>query len=177
MPSSRPHRSDPPPIVALREACERLVYASLRLTRLEANEEGLSIPQVFILQALSSVGPIPITQLVLWSGNSPATIGGILDVMEQDGLARRAHGVEDRRQVLASLTPKGRRLAAKLVRKRDARWAALRSALLVRDAAASARALQRVAAGFNAWRRATDHPRRHGAGAGGRSRTRRRGSR
>ncbi|MGI0150763.1 MAG: hypothetical protein ACREC5_02365 [Thermoplasmata archaeon] len=46
---------------SLRSACESAVYASLRLTRLEASEEHLSIPQVFILQALSQAGPIPIT--------------------------------------------------------------------------------------------------------------------
>jgi DNA-binding MarR family transcriptional regulator len=144
----------PTPVArALRDACESMVYATLRLTRMEASEEGLSIPQVFIMLALAKVGPVPISQLVIWSGNSPATIGGILDVLEGAGRVRREHGVEDRRHVIASLTPKGRRLAQRLESKRAGRWAALERRFQSEDAAATTAVLEAIASEFNAWKK------------------------
>jgi DNA-binding MarR family transcriptional regulator len=141
------------PVHALRDACEQLVYASLRVTRFEANEEGLSIPQSFLLLNLAKLGPVPIRQLVVSSGNSPATVGGILDGLEAVGAVRREHGVEDRRHVLVSLTPEGQRIAARLEARRAERWAPLELKVREEDAAAATRILMAVSAEFSAWKK------------------------
>src|SRR5580700_5211476 len=52
--NSRPRPFLPPaegaaPGHALRDACEELVSASLRMARFDANGEGISIPQSFVL--------------------------------------------------------------------------------------------------------------------------------
>jgi DNA-binding MarR family transcriptional regulator len=141
------------PTEGLREACEQLVHSSLRTTRSEANFEGLSIPQSFLLLNLARLGRIPIGQLVVSSGNSPATVGGILDGLESMGAVRREHGVEDRRQVLVSLTPEGERVAARLEARRAIPWVPLDATLRPDDAATAARVLGMITTEFTAWKR------------------------
>jgi DNA-binding MarR family transcriptional regulator len=152
------------PLSEFRESYEMAVSAALHLTRIEASAEGLSIPQVFIVQALSRVGPVPISQFVQWWGNSPSTIGGILDVMESTGIARRHHGSQDRRQVLVSLTLKGRRLAGRLEAKRAARWSEVEGGLSADAMVVSARTLRKVTEGFGIWLRSADRASRKSSG-------------
>src|SRR5580658_1542767 len=126
---------------ALRDACEELVSASLRMARFDANGEGISIPQSFVLLTLEKLGSVPIRDLIAWSGNSPATVGGILDGLESMGAVQREHGVEDRRHVLVSLTAEGHRRAARLEARRAERWETLREKLGEADASVVARVL------------------------------------
>jgi DNA-binding MarR family transcriptional regulator len=155
------------PARALREACEQLVYATLRVTRFEANEEGLSIPQSFLLLNLARLGPVPIRQLVVSSGNSPATVGGILDGLEAVGAVRREHGVEDRRHVVVSLTPEGARIVGRLEARRAERWAPLEEKLCPDDAATAARVIATLAAEFAATKRESRSVAREGRPRGG----------
>lgn len=134
---------------SLRAATEEVFYATLRLTRSEALEFGFSVPQVFILQALQRIGSVPISSFVRWSGNTAATVGGVLDSLERKGIVRRAHGAADRRQVLVSLTPKGVRACAKLEGTRIARWRRLGSRFRRNDAAIAGRVLHEIARGFD----------------------------
>jgi DNA-binding MarR family transcriptional regulator len=152
------------PLAEFRESYEMAVATALHLTRIEASDEGLSIPQVFILQALSRLGPVPIAQFVRWWGNSPSTIGGILDVMEASGIARRSHGTQDRRQVFVSLTLKGRRLARRLEAKRAARWSEFGGDLSADEMAVSSRTLRKITEGFGVGLRSADRARQRSSG-------------
>jgi DNA-binding MarR family transcriptional regulator len=156
--NSRPRPFLPPaegaaPGHALRDACEELVSASLRMARFDANGEGISIPQSFVLLTLEKLGSVPIRDLIAWSGNSPATVGGILDGLESMGAVQREHGVEDRRHVLVSLTAEGHRRAARLEARRAERWATLREKLGEADAAVVARVLEAVSTEFSGRKR------------------------
>jgi DNA-binding MarR family transcriptional regulator len=140
----------------LREACERMVVASLRLARIEANELGLSVPQVFLLQTLAETDTVPIAQLVARSGNAPATIGGILEGLATAGLVRRERGIDDRRQVWVSLTPEGREMVARLEARRARVWRPIEEKIRRRDAAVAAQALGEVAGEFSGVKRSGD---------------------
>lgn len=113
-------------IERLRAAADEFFYATLRRTRSETVWTGLSVPQLFILQALTRLGSVPISQFVEWSGNSPATIGGILDGLESKGIVRRRHDTRDRRQVLVEITAKGSTFARDLDERRRNCWDRLR---------------------------------------------------
>jgi DNA-binding MarR family transcriptional regulator len=137
---------------SLREACEQVVFASVRMARIEANENGLSLPQAFLVRALARSGTVPITKLVKWSGNSRATVGGILDGLAEAGVVRREHGIEDRRQVLVSLTPEGKALAERLEARSVERWAPLEDRMGNDDAARTAEVLQEIATELYGWK-------------------------
>jgi len=137
---------------SLREACEQVVFASVRTARIEANEHGLSLPQAFLVRALARSGTVPITQLVKWSGNSRATVGGILDGLADVGVVRREHGIEDRRQVLVSLTPEGQALAARLEARNAERWAPLEDRMRNHDATRTAEVLEEIATELYGWK-------------------------
>lgn len=113
-------------IERLRAAADEFFYATLRRTRSETGWTGLSVPQLFILQALTRLGSVPIFQFVEWSGNSPATIGGVLDGLERKGIVRRRHDTRDRRQVLVEITAQGTTLARNLEERRRECWERLR---------------------------------------------------
>jgi len=137
---------------SLREACDEVVFATVRYARIEANEHGVSLPQALLIRALARSGTVPITKLVEWSGNSRATVGGILDGLADAGLVRREHGVEDRRQVLVSLTEEGTALAERLEARSAERWAPLEDRIRQRDAARTAEVLGEIATELYGWK-------------------------
>jgi DNA-binding MarR family transcriptional regulator len=128
----------------LRVASERLVFTLLRVAREEAAGEGLSLPQLFILQALVRSGKIPVTQLASWTGASPSAISGLLDGLVEAKLLLREHGVEDRRQVLVSLSAEGRRRIERINVDRTDRWSPLDTRIRGTDARVAARVLQEI---------------------------------
>jgi MarR family 2-MHQ and catechol resistance regulon transcriptional repressor len=69
---------------------------------------GLTVPQFGILEALYHLGPLPlgaIAERLLVTG---ANVTFVMDKLEAQGLAQRDRHAEDRRVVLARLTPEGR---------------------------------------------------------------------
>jgi MarR family transcriptional regulator, organic hydroperoxide resistance regulator len=149
-----------PPWVGLRDAAEAVFYSTLRLTRLEAIQAGFSVPQIFILQALHRIGSVPISHFVVWSGNTPATIGGVLDSLERMGIVRRERSQVDRRQVLVHLTRDGKEACEKLERARNDRWALLPRKISPRDARIAKRVLEHISGTFDARERTTVDPSR-----------------
>jgi DNA-binding MarR family transcriptional regulator len=122
--SSGPHRgaAAPAPEGRLSEAISRLMRTWLRLTREDARSIGLSLPQMFLLAALSQVGTMPATGWSEMVGGSPSAATALLDGLESEGFLRRVHDTTDRRKVLVSLTPKGRRVTEALRESRRASW-------------------------------------------------------
>jgi DNA-binding MarR family transcriptional regulator len=137
--------ADPTPDPSeLRLASEQLVFSLLRLAREEAADQGLSLPQLFILQALARSGRIPVTQLAAWTGGSPSAISGLLDGLVESKLLLREHGVEDRRQVLVTLSAEGRRTIERVNSGRADRWAPIDARIRESDAKVAARVLRDI---------------------------------
>jgi MarR family transcriptional regulator, organic hydroperoxide resistance regulator len=82
----------------------------------------LSLPQLMLIRTLSEVGEIPVTRWADMIGASPSATTGLLDGLEAAGYVRRTHASDDRRQVLISLLPKGRRLAEGLLKTHQRLW-------------------------------------------------------
>jgi DNA-binding MarR family transcriptional regulator len=68
----------------------------------------------FCLLALSKTGEVPASRLAQEVGVRGATMTGLIDTLAAEGLVRRRPSPEDRRVSLLALTPKGKRLFAKL---------------------------------------------------------------
>lgn len=142
-------RSPPDAAVAsLREACARLVYTSIRTARSDAGQEGISMPQLFLLGALARSGPTPVTRLTAWTGARAPTLSGALDALVEAGWVARTHGTADRRQVIVTLSPRGRRVAARLESRSAARWKRLAPRLASPDARVAVQVLRQVVEGL-----------------------------
>ncbi|GAA4322779.1 MarR family winged helix-turn-helix transcriptional regulator [Pigmentiphaga soli] len=72
----------------------------------------ITAPQLVCLLAVIEKGPLTATAISREISVSPSTVVGILDRLEEKGLARRERSRDDRRTVLVSATEAGRELAA-----------------------------------------------------------------
>ena len=79
--------------------------------------EGLSATEGHLLSYLRSYAPCPVGELVRVFGIKGATLTGVLDRLEAQGLLERRAHPEDRRSVLLQLSPAGRRKANALNRR------------------------------------------------------------
>lgn len=73
----------------------------------------VTTPQLVTLHCIVRRGPITPSEISRHIHLSKSTIVGILDRLEEKGLAARTRGVRDRRQVFVESTPKGRELVAR----------------------------------------------------------------
>jgi MarR family transcriptional regulator, organic hydroperoxide resistance regulator len=75
----------------------------------KAEIEGLTLPQYHLLEALRDEDELSVGALAEAAGVAPPTATRMLDCLARDGHVERRHSEEDRRAVLVSLTPSGRR--------------------------------------------------------------------
>jgi len=75
-------------------------------------EYGLTVPQLNVLWAVGAPGRVPIGQVAEKISLSGATVTNIVDRLEEHGLIVRERSQGDKRQVLLSLTGKGREVLA-----------------------------------------------------------------
>ncbi|MEW9532354.1 MarR family winged helix-turn-helix transcriptional regulator [Microbispora sp. NPDC049125] len=68
-----------------------------------------------VLIALAEAGPLPQHQLGELLGIDRTTMVGLVDRLEEEGMAGRRRGVDDRRRYLIELTEKGRARARELL--------------------------------------------------------------
>jgi DNA-binding MarR family transcriptional regulator len=124
MPSSTSSSKIRPPSAEerLAETVSGLVRTWMRWGREEGRTLGLSFPQLTLLHKLQMVDSLPITRWAEMIGCSPSAITGLIDGLEAEGYLRREHGEADRRQVLISLTPKGREVSERLQASFRERW-------------------------------------------------------
>jgi DNA-binding MarR family transcriptional regulator len=78
-----------------------------------SQEHGVTIAGGTVLLLLASGEATP-RQVARRMWVNPATITGIVDTLERDGLVERHRDAADRRQVRLSLTPRGRSLAVEV---------------------------------------------------------------
>ena len=75
-------------------------------------EYGLTVPQLNVLWAVGASHRVPIGQVADRISLSGATVTSIVDRLEEHDLVRRERSTDDKRQVLVSLTDKGRDVLA-----------------------------------------------------------------
>ncbi|HXW66805.1 MAG TPA: MarR family transcriptional regulator [Thermoplasmata archaeon] len=134
----------PNPADRLARTVGRLVRNRIKHGREEARALGLTLPQLFVLVGLREFEPMPVSRWTDAIGVSPSATTGLLDGLEEAGYLARVHGRTDRRQVLISLTPAGRRLGARVERGARARWRAFCRGVSEQDLGAAADTLERI---------------------------------
>jgi DNA-binding MarR family transcriptional regulator len=78
--------------------------------------EGVGTREGHLLSYLRSYEPVSIGDVLRVFGDRPSTATSLLDRLFDQGLIRRAPGTADRRQVILTLTRKGRAMADRLRR-------------------------------------------------------------
>jgi DNA-binding MarR family transcriptional regulator len=135
-----------PAVAEVLDAFGELTAAQRRLRGRDAHAPGgLSFAQLRVLTVLDEEDGVPAGRLAERAGVTPATVTGMLDILEEQGVVTRVRSKDDRRVVLARLTEDGRRL-------RDRRRAEVRrvfedalATLDPADLAAAPRVLRRLA--------------------------------
>jgi DNA-binding MarR family transcriptional regulator len=124
----------------------RLTRSWMRLSREGARGLGLSLPQLLLLGGLYEIGEIPERRWVQMIGVSPSATSGLLDGLEAEGYIQRTHDKVDRRQVLVSLSPKGRKLTERVRGQFRRRWKAYCADIPAREMDAATATLDRLVA-------------------------------
>jgi DNA-binding MarR family transcriptional regulator len=76
-------------------------------------ETGLTGPQLWAIKTIAQEAPIMVSEVARSMYLHPATVVGILDRLEKQGLVARIRSTEDRRVVRVELTGQGRALVRK----------------------------------------------------------------
>ena len=76
-------------------------------------ETGLTGPQLWAIKTIAQEAPIMVSDIARRMYLHPATVVGILDRLEKQGLVLRVRSTEDRRVVKVELTRQGRALVKK----------------------------------------------------------------
>lgn len=92
----------------------RAANTSLAYARVGLEEAGLSQGQFAVLEALYHVGPLNLGDLARRILTSSGNLTLVVDNLEKRGLARRQPHGRDKRFVLATITPAGRKLMARI---------------------------------------------------------------
>lgn len=91
---------------------------------------------------------VPHKEIVAALGVSRATVSGLMGALERDGLVKSIVDLDDRRNLLASLTPKGLSVVERAFETNAARLHAAFDALSSDELATFAALLQRIRQGF-----------------------------
>lgn len=73
-------------------------------------DDGLTVGQLGVLEALLHLGPMVLSVLAEKLLTSPSNVTTVVDNLERDGLVRRERSTQDRRRIEVSLTEEGRSL-------------------------------------------------------------------
>ena len=99
------------------QLCFRLYTASRLLTQVYnplLSEQGLTYPQYLVLLVLWEKDAQPVNDIAKRLYLETNTVTPLLQRMEKEGILTRAKGKKDGRQMIVSLTEKGRELQDKL---------------------------------------------------------------
>ena len=88
----------------------RLMQAGYLYTKELNKKYNVSAPQLNCLIALSENGPLPPSQIAKHIMVKSSTVTGVIDRLEQKGLARRVRNSRDRRVITIELTEAGESL-------------------------------------------------------------------
>lgn len=109
-------RREPSPVVAddLVGAVKGVMQSVLRRAHPALEAEGVSMGQFWALHLVSSLGSASLSTVARHLAVSAPTVCAKVDDLESAGLITRHRSQRDRRAVEITLTPKGRRVEARL---------------------------------------------------------------
>lgn len=134
-------------LTALREELGCLLGAERRLRGRDQHrkvEDGLTIAHVRALFALDKNEPATAGEIAEMARISPASVTGMLDDLERDGIVTRVRSDRDRRRVNVALTDEGRALLKKRRRLWLKRWEAAMAEVPERDLEATTAVMRRI---------------------------------
>ncbi len=102
------------PILALVDIVHDLFRATLLRVHPALAEEEITMGQFWALHTISTLEAVSLGTVARYLGVSPPTACANIDMLETAGLVRRARSEKDRRTVELSLTPRGRRVEARI---------------------------------------------------------------
>ena len=111
MPASPTPAEAKPEVDSIVETIIYLYTESRRLTKGMAREVGLTGPQLTVIKLLETFDNLSLSSLSERIRAQNSTVTGIIDRMEQAGLALRVRSTEDRRVIKIKLTERGARIA------------------------------------------------------------------
>ena len=106
--------------------------------------------QILMVLGAQSGRGVPHKEIVAALGVTRATVSGLMAALERDGLVTSAVASDDRRNLLASLTPKGEAIIEKAIETNRARLRAAFGALSSDDLKTLTTLLERLRQGFAA---------------------------
>ncbi len=115
-----------------------------KLTLENIRSFGLTEPQFSVLECLGHLGPLTLGELSRKQLVSGGNITCVIDHLEESGLVERTHNPEDRRTVVARLTPDGRKLFEEIFPKHAAYVAKLAAVLTEEEQGTLAALLKRL---------------------------------
>jgi MarR family transcriptional regulator, 2-MHQ and catechol-resistance regulon repressor len=92
----------------------RAANSALAFARVGLEDAGLSLGQFAVLEALYHVGPLNLGELARRILTSSGNLTLVVDNLEKRGLVKRQQKGRDKRFVLATITPAGKRLIARI---------------------------------------------------------------
>lgn len=134
-------------LAALREEFGCMLGAERRLRGRDQHRKGdgdLSIAQVRALFALDAREAATAGEIAEAARLSPASVTGMLDELEREGIVTRVRSEDDRRRVLVTLTEEGRAVLSKRRRRWLKRWEAAMEDVSERDLEAAAEVMRRI---------------------------------
>jgi MarR family transcriptional regulator, 2-MHQ and catechol-resistance regulon repressor len=93
---------------------ERAANAAMAYARVGLEEAGLSLGQFAVLEALYHVGPLYLGDLARRILTSSGNLTLVVDNLEKRGLVKRRQPLKDKRFVMATITPAGRKLIGRI---------------------------------------------------------------
>jgi DNA-binding MarR family transcriptional regulator len=132
---------------AVREEFGCLLGAERRLRGRDQHRKvdgDLTIAQVRALFALDAREAATAGEIAEAARLSPASVTGMLDELERDGIVTRVRSDTDRRRVLVTLTDEGRTVLGKRRRRWLKRWEAAMEDVPERDLEAAAEVMRRI---------------------------------
>lgn len=92
----------------------RAANTAMAYARVGLEDAGLTLGQFAVLEALYHVGPLNLGELAKRVLTSGGNLTMVVDNLEKRGLAQRRQQGRDKRFILASITPAGRRLMGRI---------------------------------------------------------------
>jgi MarR family 2-MHQ and catechol resistance regulon transcriptional repressor len=93
---------------------ERAAGTAFAYARVGLEEEGLTLSQFAVLEALYHLGPLFLGDLARRILTSSGNLTLVVDNLQKRGLVKRKQQGKDKRFILAAITPAGRKLIARI---------------------------------------------------------------
>jgi MarR family 2-MHQ and catechol resistance regulon transcriptional repressor len=93
---------------------ERAASAAFAYARVGLEEEGLTLSQFAVLEALYHLGPLFLGDLARRILTSSGNLTLVVDNLQKRGWVKRKQQGKDKRFIIAAITPAGRKLIARI---------------------------------------------------------------